>query len=148
MPLRRSNVCRKCFVPWYNKSNMEMCQVLSVEALTKLPMTKWGIRQPLCTGTLHVPPHVAQPPTATPSPCATRAWTSSSYRAWRSPRYRLYRGKPVRNAQHGDRLGHGMGYYDKYLDRCRAHARERTCGSRPSLSARPPVVCFHLYHSC
>ncbi|XP_013786771.1 5-formyltetrahydrofolate cyclo-ligase-like isoform X1 [Limulus polyphemus] len=97
---------KECFIPKYdsNSQHMDMVKLHSLEDLSKLPLTKWNIRQPadddhreeaLATGGLDL---IVVPGLAFD--------------------------------KRGGRIGRGGGYYDTYLNRCLhdPHGRPYTIG--------------------
>ncbi|XP_030749794.1 5-formyltetrahydrofolate cyclo-ligase [Sitophilus oryzae] len=78
-----------CFVPRYSKSGMQMVRLLSMEDWENLPLTKWHIKQPLLK--------------------------ENREDALETGGLDLVICPGVAFTKDGHRLGHGGGYYDKYL---------------------------------
>ncbi|XP_070157672.1 5-formyltetrahydrofolate cyclo-ligase [Polyergus mexicanus] len=83
---------KEAFVPRYQGKIMEMVKLISLEDYKSLPLTKWNIKQPSLT----------------------------EYRenALETGGLDLIILPGVAFTMNGKRLGHGMGYYDKYLKIC------------------------------
>ncbi|XP_011686069.1 PREDICTED: 5-formyltetrahydrofolate cyclo-ligase [Wasmannia auropunctata] len=83
---------KEAFVPQYRGKTMEMVKLRSIEDYETLPLTKWNIKQPSTTE------------------CRENALETDGLDLVILP--------GVAFTMNGKRLGHGMGYYDKYLKRC------------------------------
>ncbi|XP_018394147.1 PREDICTED: 5-formyltetrahydrofolate cyclo-ligase [Cyphomyrmex costatus] len=83
---------KEAFVPQYQGKTMEMVKLKSMEDYETLPLTKWNIKQPSAT--------------------------ESYENALKTGGLDLIILPGVAFTVNGKRLGHGMGYYDKYLKRC------------------------------
>ena len=83
---------REVFVPRYQGKQMEMVKLFSMEDYEKLPLTKWNIKQPDCN--------------------------EPRENAFESDGLDLIILPGVAFTADGKRLGHGMGYYDKFLATC------------------------------
>ncbi|XP_055921651.1 5-formyltetrahydrofolate cyclo-ligase [Eupeodes corollae] len=82
---------KQVFVPTYNKNVMEMVKLESLSDYESLPLTKWNIKQPKI------------------SDGRPNALTSGGIDLFLVP--------GVLFSNKGGRLGHGMGFYDKYFKR-------------------------------
>jgi len=83
------------FIPRYNSTSMDMVRVYSLHDLDSLPMTKWHIRQPSLDDT-------------------TREIANTNIDLIIVPGLAF--------SLDGSRLGHGKGYYDRYLDSLSKHS--------------------------
>ncbi|KYN37744.1 5-formyltetrahydrofolate cyclo-ligase [Trachymyrmex septentrionalis] len=83
---------KEAFVPQYHGKTMEMVKLKSMEDYETLPLTKWNIKQP--------------------------SITENQENALKTGGLDLVILPGVAFTVNGKRLGHGMGYYDKYLKRC------------------------------
>jgi 5-formyltetrahydrofolate cyclo-ligase len=83
------------FIPRYNSTSMDMVRVDSLHDLDSLPMTKWHIRQPSLDDT-------------------TREIANTNIDLIIVPGLAF--------SLDGSRLGHGKGFYDKYLDSLNKHS--------------------------
>ncbi|KYN27688.1 5-formyltetrahydrofolate cyclo-ligase, partial [Trachymyrmex cornetzi] len=83
---------KEAFVPQYHGKIMEMVKLRSMEDYETLPLTKWNIKQP--------------------------SITENQENALETGGLDLVILPGVAFTVNGKRLGHGMGYYDKYLKRC------------------------------
>lgn len=93
---------KQVFVPTYNKNVMEMVKLESMSDYESLPLTKWHIKQPNITDGRQ------------------NALTSGGIDLFLVP--------GVAFSKNGGRLGHGMGFYDKYFKR-----HSETCPEKPSI---------------
>lgn len=82
---------KQVFVPTYNKNVMEMVKLENMLDYESLPLTKWHIKQPKA------------------SDGRANALTSGGIDLFLVP--------GVAFSKNGGRLGHGMGFYDKYFTR-------------------------------
>ncbi|XP_017886265.1 5-formyltetrahydrofolate cyclo-ligase [Ceratina calcarata] len=83
---------KEVFVPTYKGGEMKMVKLLSIEDYEKLPLTKWNIKQP--------------------------KFNESRENPLENGGLDLVVVPGVAFTASGKRLGHGMGYYDKYLKSC------------------------------
>lgn len=83
------------FIPRYNSTSMDMVRVYSLDDLDSLPMTKWNIRQP-------------------PLDDTTREIANNNIDLIIVPGLGF--------SLDGSRLGHGKGFYDKYLESLSKHS--------------------------
>ncbi|XP_012526510.1 5-formyltetrahydrofolate cyclo-ligase isoform X1 [Monomorium pharaonis] len=83
---------KEAFVPQYHGKTMEMVKLKSMKDYEALPLTKWNIKQPSAT--------------------------EHRENALETGGLDLVILPGVAFTINGKRLGHGMGYYDKYLKRC------------------------------
>jgi 5-formyltetrahydrofolate cyclo-ligase len=83
------------FIPRYSSTSMDMVRVYSLHDLDSLPMTKWHIRQPSLDDT-------------------TREIANTIIDLIIVPGLAF--------SLDGSRLGHGKGYYDRYLDSLSKHS--------------------------
>ncbi|KOX67535.1 5-formyltetrahydrofolate cyclo-ligase [Melipona quadrifasciata] len=83
---------KEVFVPRYKGKEMEMIKLLSMEDYETLPLTKWNIKQPNIN--------------------------ELRQNALETGGLDLIILPGVAFTANGKRLGHGMGYYDKFLDLC------------------------------
>ncbi|XP_044736209.1 5-formyltetrahydrofolate cyclo-ligase [Chrysoperla carnea] len=83
---------KKCFIPRYNGDNMEMVILHSLQDFKTLPVTKWNIKQPSITES------------------RTNCFDCGGLDLIIVPGVAFTKG--------GDRLGHGKGYYDRFLHEC------------------------------
>ncbi|XP_014278357.1 5-formyltetrahydrofolate cyclo-ligase isoform X2 [Halyomorpha halys] len=93
------NEGKECFIPRYNKVEMRLVKLHSLEDLDALPETSWKIKQPLETEE------------------RTDACTGDGLDYIIVPGLAFAKG--------GDRLGRGKGYYDKYLEELQRFNCER-----------------------
>ncbi|XP_018327181.1 5-formyltetrahydrofolate cyclo-ligase [Agrilus planipennis] len=80
---------KKCFVPRYHGKIMEMVRLHSMDDWENLPLTKWNIKQP--------------------------SVNDNRENALETGGLDIIILPGVAFTKDGDRLGHGMGYYDKFL---------------------------------
>ncbi|KAI4479645.1 hypothetical protein M0804_011042 [Polistes exclamans] len=78
------------FVPRYSGNTMEMVKLLSMDDYDKLPLTKWNIKQP--------------------------DFSEARENSFQSGGLDLILIPGVAFTYNGKRLGHGKGYYDKFLN--------------------------------
>ena len=83
------------FIPRYSSTSMDMVRVYSLDDLDSLPMTKWNIRQPSLDDTNREIANTDIPLIIVPG---------------------------LGFSLDGSRLGHGKGFYDKYLDSLNKHS--------------------------
>jgi 5-formyltetrahydrofolate cyclo-ligase len=86
---------KRVFIPRYSSDSMDMVRVHSLDDLDSLPMTKWNIRQPLLDDT-------------------TREIASADIDLILVPGLGF--------SLDGARLGHGKGFYDRYLSSLSKHS--------------------------
>ncbi|KAL7293654.1 hypothetical protein TKK_0012733 [Trichogramma kaykai] len=91
------NKNKEVFVPRYNGKTMEMVKLYSMEDYEKLPLTKWNIKQP------------------TVQEIRERAFENGGLDLIILP--------GVAFTLSGKRIGHGKGYYDKYLESVALHEK-------------------------
>ncbi|XP_014228042.1 5-formyltetrahydrofolate cyclo-ligase [Trichogramma pretiosum] len=91
------NKNKEVFVPRYNGKTMEMVKLYSMEDYEKLPLTKWNIKQP------------------TIQEIRERAFENGGLDLIILP--------GVAFTLSGKRIGHGKGYYDKYLESVALHEK-------------------------
>ncbi|XP_066244943.1 5-formyltetrahydrofolate cyclo-ligase [Euwallacea similis] len=82
---------KKCFIPRYSKAGMQMVRLASIEDWETLPLTKWNIKQPLLK--------------------------EKREDAVETGGLDLLVCPGVAFTPQGNRLGHGGGYYDSYLNK-------------------------------
>ncbi|XP_076167417.1 methenyltetrahydrofolate synthetase isoform X3 [Ptiloglossa arizonensis] len=83
---------KEVFVPRYKGQKMEMVKLHSMKDYEKLPLTKWNIKQP--------------------------NFNERRENALETGELNLIIVPGVAFSTDGKRLGHGMGYYDKFLELC------------------------------
>ncbi|KAI8802403.1 hypothetical protein BJ742DRAFT_684161 [Cladochytrium replicatum] len=88
----------RCYIPRCNGETMDMVKVESLEDFRTLPVNKWNIREP----------PLDQP--------RTSAFSEDGLDLIIMPGLAFDR--------EGWRIGHGKGYYDKFLERCELFAKE------------------------
>ncbi|KAJ3277311.1 hypothetical protein HK104_003409 [Borealophlyctis nickersoniae] len=99
---------KNCFVPRWDGSEMEMVKLSSLEDYKSLPMNKWNI----------------------PGPSHDEAREN----ALDGDGLDLIIVPGLAFDSQGWRMGHGKGYYDRYLQRLAAHAQQR--GQKPPTSGK------------
>ncbi|TPX44623.1 hypothetical protein SeMB42_g02197 [Synchytrium endobioticum] len=106
------NKGKKCFVPQWNDDEMEMVYVSSWEQYVNLPLNKWSIPEP---------PH------------------DGSYEEVPATQLDLIVMPGLAFDREGYRMGHGKGYYDRFLDKSRAQR-----ASSGIISRKPFTVALAL----
>ncbi|KAI8076526.1 5-formyltetrahydrofolate cyclo-ligase [Gilbertella persicaria] len=89
---------KNCFIPRCTKDTMEMVKINSIQDFDSLPINKWNIPEP----------PLDQP--------RENALDSSGLDLILVP--------GVAFDQNRNRIGHGKGYYDRYIKRCKVWAKE------------------------
>jgi len=84
------------FIPRYNSTSMDMVRVYSLDDLDTLPLTKWNIRQPLLD--------------------------DNNREIGTKDNIDLIIVPGLAFSLDGSRLGHGKGFYDRYLDSLSKHS--------------------------
>ena len=92
-------VKKEVFIPRYKGKQMEMVKLFSMKDYENLPVTKWNIKQP--------------------------SFNEPRENALETGGLDLILLPGVAFSLSGKRLGHGMGYYDKFLDLCLKKQQKR-----------------------
>lgn len=102
------------FVPTYSGSEMKMLKLNGFDDYERLPLTKWNIKQP-SPDDVHRENPMLTGDTNTNEFIALDSILTTNFSSLSSAPLDLILMPGVAFTRNGGRLGHGMGYYDKYL---------------------------------